>query len=262
MAEVPTELATKIAAPVSQENKTSKGELDTKPVFNSPQTAQAKTDYAPESSKPDSRKSLLVIAVTVFALGFIGVAIWFALSRPSQGTVTSSNGSSDASQANNKTAAITNPRATDNPVKVDGSNKVYPEDAAKEPPREPRGELRAALNDWVTATNSRDINKQMTFYAPTLNAFYRKRNVPQSAVRAEKSQMSSQSGSIEVRASEPEIQLGTDGQTATMRFHKSWNFSGTRSESGEVIQELRWQKTGSGWKIVSERDVEVIRITR
>lgn len=263
--EAPTELATKIAAPIAQENKTVESEPISAPADSSFVNAQVKRDDTRESRKPDSRRSLLIIAAAVFALGFIGVAIWFALSRsPQQAVVgnSSSIGGNASSQANTNTTIATNPRSTDTPAIAEGSDKANSNTAPKEQPGDARDELKTALGEWITATNTRDINKQMTFYAPTLIAFYQKRNTTQAAVRAEKTRLSSQANNIDVRASEPEIQLGADGQTATMRFHKSWNFSGDRPESGEVIQELRWRKIDSEWKIVSERDVQVIRITR
>jgi len=50
------------------------------------------------------------------------------------------------------------------------------------------------------------------------------------------------------------------GQTAVMRFRKQYRIvDRNRTRSGEVIQELRWRKTDSGWRIFSERDVRVIR---
>jgi ketosteroid isomerase-like protein len=215
-------------------------------------------EAAIESHSPGSRSSFFIIAVAVFALGFVGVALWFLLSRSPQVAVdaNSSSGVEGASsQTNRNTINATVPRSNNTPANADG-------DASKEPPADSRAELRTALVDWLSATNNRDINKQMSFYAPTLIAFYQKRNATQAAVRAEKARLSSQANGIDVRAGEPEIQLDADGQTAIMRFRKSWTFSGDRPESGEVIQELRWRKIDSGWKIVSERDVEVIRIDR
>ncbi len=262
MVEAPTELVTEIATPVVQENKRIEGEPINTPADRSSLKARAIRDNASESRSPDSRRSLIIMAVAVFAMGFIGIAIWFALSRSPQEAVgenTSSARDSGSLQANKDTTSITDPRATDTPATTNGSNH---NDAPKVPPGDARGELKTTLSQWITATNARDINKQMTFYAPTLLAFYQKRNTTQAAVRAEKTRLSLQANTIDVRAGEPEIQLGSEGQTATMRFHKSWNFSGDRPESGEVIQELRWRKMDSGWKIVSERDVEVIRITR
>jgi serine/threonine protein kinase/ketosteroid isomerase-like protein len=263
--EIPAEVATKIASPITQESKPA----DVVPASNlaekAKQTVEIKRDHPLESRNPDSRKSLLIIAVAVFAMGFVGVAIWYALSRSPQEAIAENSSSINeraSSQANVNAETVNNPRAANAPVIADNADGPTGNDVPAGQAGDARSELRTALNEWVTATNRRDINKQMSFYAPTLSAFYQRRNATQATVRAEKARLSLQASSIEVRAGEPEIQLGTDGQTATMRFHKSWNFSGERPESGEVIQELRWRKMETGWKIVSERDVEVIRIAR
>lgn len=122
-----------------------------------------------------------------------------------------------------------------------------------------RAALRAALDEWIAATNRRDLARQMTFYPPTLSAFYRERNVARSAVLAEKRRLFARAEVIDVQASTPEITLdGVD--TATMRFRKTYDIRGPQaSRRGEVVQELRWTKTPEGWKITSERDVQVIR---
>jgi ketosteroid isomerase-like protein len=120
--------------------------------------------------------------------------------------------------------------------------------------------LRNALNQWVGATNERDINKQMTFYMPELKAFYLSRNATQKAVRLEKTRAFSAAKSIDIRAAEPEIIFQDAGRTAVMRFRKKYNIqNASKNLSGEVVQELRWQQTNNGWKIFSERDIKVIR---
>lgn len=119
-----------------------------------------------------------------------------------------------------------------------------------------RAELRASLNEWIAATNARDVGKQMTFYAPSLEAFYLSRNASRAAVREEKSRLFSRASAVDVRASEPEIRLGRDGHTAVMRFRKRYQID---ERGGEVLQELRWRHTPSGWRIVSERDLRVIQ---
>jgi len=123
-----------------------------------------------------------------------------------------------------------------------------------------RAHLRASLDEWVRATNARDIRKQMAFYPRLVLAFYRWRNVSQQAVLAEKARLFGQAKVIDVRTGPPQITLGPDGNTATMRFRKQYVIEGTReNRRGEVLQELRWQKTEGGWKIISERDLRVIR---
>ncbi|MFN2454441.1 MAG: hypothetical protein ABR577_09495 [Pyrinomonadaceae bacterium] len=121
--------------------------------------------------------------------------------------------------------------------------------------------LRASLDEWIAATNARDINRQLTFYAPKLNAFYLTRNVSRDFVRAEKARVFARARVIDVRAELPEIIFSNEGRTSIMRFRKSYVIEGGEAGTrrGEVVQELRWQQTGAGWKIISERDVRVLR---
>lgn len=120
--------------------------------------------------------------------------------------------------------------------------------------------LRAALEAWVAATNARDIRRQMDFYLPVLKAFYLRRNFPKDGVRAEKEHVFARATSIRISAEEPEILFRDSGGVAVMRFRKSYAIeSGAESRRGEVVQELWWRRTSGGWKILSERDVRVIR---
>jgi len=119
-----------------------------------------------------------------------------------------------------------------------------------------RSELRAALDGWVAATNARDVEGQIKFYAPNVEAFYLSRNASRAAVREEKARLFSRARAVDVRASEPEISLGRDGRTAVMRFRKRYRID---ERGGEVLQELRWRLTDSGWRIVGERDLRVIQ---
>lgn len=120
--------------------------------------------------------------------------------------------------------------------------------------------LRSALKDWVAATNARDIEKQMLFYNPVVEAFYQSRNAPRALVRADKARVYRRASSIDVRADDPDIQLSPDGRTAVMRFRKRYAIAGGGEDRrGEVLQELRWQLAGGQWRITSERDLQVVR---
>lgn len=251
-----TEIATKIAQPAAPPNHPSEDGQSNAPEPKAPTAIEPVRRLDQVSRPQDSRKSLLIYALAIVALGFVGVAIWFALKPSSQESATGKSASPNPGAAlpGKENAGVSPvPGVTNSPV---------PNNSRQDAPSDAGTELRAALVDWVAATNSRDLNRQMAFYAPTLSVFYRKRNVANTSVRAEKTRLHSQSDSIEVRVGEPEIQIDANGLIATMRFNKTWNFGGAQRESGEVIQELRWRKTGSGWRIFSERDVEVIRLTR
>jgi ketosteroid isomerase-like protein len=120
--------------------------------------------------------------------------------------------------------------------------------------------LRGALGEWIEATNARDIERQMSFYMPELKAFYLARNASRASVRVEKARAFAAADLIEIRAEEPESIFRDGGRTAVMRFRKRYRIDdGPKSRRGEVIQELRWQRTARGWKIFSERDIRVLR---
>jgi hypothetical protein len=141
---------------------------------------------------------------------------------------------------------------------------AVPREALDLPPRDAslaaeRLALRTALDEWIAATNRRDLARQMSFYPPTVSVFYRDRNVPRTAVLAEKRRLFGRAQVVEVRAGPPDITL--DGpDAATMRFRKTYDIRGPQAtRRGEVVQELRWVKTPAGWKITGERDAQVIR---
>ncbi|HEX8706786.1 MAG TPA: hypothetical protein VF723_00870, partial [Pyrinomonadaceae bacterium] len=120
--------------------------------------------------------------------------------------------------------------------------------------------LGRSLERWIASTNGRDIGSHLSFYMPRLKAFYLARDVPREAVRSERARAFKTADLIEVHALTPETIFVENGRVAVMRFRKQYlTKRGSQSHRGEVIQELRWQRTAQGWKIFSERDVRVLR---
>lgn len=120
--------------------------------------------------------------------------------------------------------------------------------------------LRSALDGWVAATNERDLDKLMNFYGAQLEAFYRARDVSHEFVRADKSRLFERADAIKVSIETPEITVGSDDSAVTMRFRKEYVMKVKgRQRRGRVIHQLGWQRTAEGWKIVSERDLRVLR---
>lgn len=123
-----------------------------------------------------------------------------------------------------------------------------------------QAELNNSLEKWITATNARDVDRQMSYYAPKVNAYYLSRNTSQDAVRSDKKRAFDRATSVDIKTGKPEITVSPDGRRAKMRFRKKYAIKeGQRSRNGEVIQELHWVKSGSGWRIVSERDIKVVK---
>lgn len=127
-------------------------------------------------------------------------------------------------------------------------------------PEETEAALRGALNEWVAATNARDIDKQMRFYNPVIDSFYLMRNASHADVRADKERVFEQASLIDIRTGTPAIRLSPDGRTAIMLFNKRYAIEGGGLDRrGEVVQELRWQRINGEWRITSERDLRVVR---
>lgn len=120
--------------------------------------------------------------------------------------------------------------------------------------------LRNTFDAWLDATNARDLERLMKFYSPQMEAFYRARNVSQDVVRDDRTRLFERAEALEVKAGAPEITVSGDGRTATMSFNKEFMMRvNGRDRRGRVIQQLRWQLTNEGWKIVSERDIRVLQ---
>jgi hypothetical protein len=126
--------------------------------------------------------------------------------------------------------------------------------------RNARRELVQAVFQWIDATNRRDFDAQRAYYPETMEAFYLWRNVPLSAVLAEKRRVFDDASIIDIKADAPQIIMEPGGESGRTYFRKTYAIEGPRRKrTGVVLQELRWEKQRDGWKIVSERDLRVIR---
>lgn len=219
----------------------------------------------------------LIIAALLFGLatGVFGSMLFMrerSVSRQSQAEATNN---APPAQSISKDEAAANQTAQPQAEKIDkqpATESAREEVLAREETRElgkpeiavapsddDASALRGALNEWVAATNRRDIDRQMSFYNPTVNAFYLSRNASREAVRAEKNRVFARANTIDIRAADPQIKVSPDGNTATMRFRKSYAIAGGGEDRrGAVLQELQWKRVGGHWKIISERDVKVL----
>jgi hypothetical protein len=78
-------------------------------------------------------------------------------------------------------------------------------------------------------------------------------------VRTEKIKVFGGASRLLIGVSTPTVELGEDGLTAVTRFRKRYVIEGPSvRRRGEVLQELRWNRTAAGWVIVGERDARVL----
>jgi serine/threonine protein kinase/ketosteroid isomerase-like protein len=201
----------------------------------------------------------LLLGALLFGLSFVAVALWLMKrgGEPQQ-TAQTINQPPDTRPTEEGKRETTNRSAS--PVGKGGAAAAaVPSPSASEGQRDDRAELRAAFDEWVAATNSGDLTRQMNLYQPILERFYQKRSVPRPVARQEKERVLASLSSFSIQVSEPQLNINPDGLSAIMLFRKSYTSTGGQARNGEVVQELRWTKTQSGWLITSERDVSVIR---
>jgi hypothetical protein len=124
-----------------------------------------------------------------------------------------------------------------------------------------RRELVTAAFQWLDATLARDFAAQSTFYPERMDAFYLWRDVPKSAVIAEKRRVFERARTINISMEPPQLLVDPGARSGRMYFRKTYVIGGNQklNRTGEVLQELRWVKEANGWKIISERDLRVIR---
>jgi serine/threonine-protein kinase len=232
----PTREITAIAAPASGPHPA--------PQMSAPETQRESVTEISYVQPRRSRRLAWVVVALLAVLGSGVAAVW--LSRQD-------------SLAGFMTPTTAKPTAT--PAVIPPPQKERPNTATLEPAilDADQQALLKALDEWIEASNASDIKRQMALYAPTLETFYLARNVKREVARDEKERLFGEADSVDVRAAEPVVTISPDGQTAIMRFRKSYVIEGPTDRQGEVLQELRWRKTEDGWKIISERDVRVFR---
>ena len=121
------------------------------------------------------------------------------------------------------------------------------------------GALDTALSDWLEAMRRGDIEGQMHFYPPRVAVYYTWRDVPRSAVRDEKLKVFGAATTLQIATDAPSIERGGDGRSVVTRFGTRYVIDGpVIRRHGEVVQELRWTRMADGWRIIAERDAEVL----
>ena len=113
------------------------------------------------------------------------------------------------------------------------------------------------LNRWVAAIKARDLDAHMSYYADTLDTYYKSTNVSASQVREERMRAYERYSELNVQLSNINIMPGPSGTRATAIFDKTWTFSGERYSSGSVQQQIWLEKRDGRWLITGEKDLQV-----
>jgi hypothetical protein len=154
---------------------------------------------------------------------------------------------------------VEDPVAPTSPIERRPGAVEQPAAAPRDAPRGETAAVESALTAWLEATKTGDIEGQMRFYPARVPIYYTWRDVPRAAVRAEKRRVFAAATRLDISTDRPTVELAADGATAVSRFRKRYVIEGPNvRRRGAVLQELRWARTADGWRIVGERDAEVL----
>jgi serine/threonine protein kinase len=138
--------------------------------------------------------------------------------------------------------------------------KTYEERGATPPPDTATvaKEVGDTLNAWAAATTERNLEEHMSFYADTLETYYKKQNVPATQVRADRARAFTQYDTLDVTLTNVQIKHDPTGTRAVVTLDKAWNFeSDTKHSTGSVQQQLTLVKIGARWLINGEKDLQI-----
>ncbi|HEX8457203.1 MAG TPA: protein kinase [Pyrinomonadaceae bacterium] len=217
------------------------------------------------SAASDSAGGRRRVSPVALALGALALAALLGLllyaRRNSGPDVASMNANVNSAPPDaSVTPAVPSPTAQTTPTPDAASPQPSPTRPAALAVDKERGALLSTIDSWLAAHNARNLTQVTNFYMPNVSSFYLSQNTTRAAVRAEKARLFQEAGMSIQRSGDPQITFGDDGTTATTIFRKSYSRGdASQPQTGEVLQELVWQKTNRGWKIISERDLRVIR---
>ena len=259
----PAEMPTPVAA-VSEKSEPAPTQSQTNeaPRVETTTVSPSSASVSSNSNRERRRYPLALILGSIALASVLGLLL-YAWLKPTPESVSATNENAPPSPVTTPGIRVgatpaAMPPAT--PAATPGSSPQVPVRQPTGTPEKENIALRSTLDSWLGAHNARDLTQVTNFYMPQIRAFYLAQKTSRAAVRAEKAQLFKQTGLSIRRTSEPEITFAPDGITATMLFRKSYTRgNAAQPQSGEVLQELIWQKTNRGWKIVSERDLRVLR---
>jgi serine/threonine-protein kinase len=240
------------AADESQENEAASEDEAATVVNPSPSASSDSTGRR--------RRFPLALVLGSFALGalLLGLLLYAWRNSASDDATTANVNGTPTPVATPTVEAVATPATPT--VTPSPSPQPSVEPAATVSAEKERGALRSSVDSWLAAHNGRNLTQVTNFYMPNVSVFYLAQNTTRAAVRAEKARLFQEPDLTIRRTGDPQITFGQDGNTATTVFRKSYTRgNASQQQSGEVLQEIIWRKTNRGWKIISERDLRVLR---
>jgi hypothetical protein len=210
----------------------------------------------PADSQSRPSRTPLVVAVSVLAtvcvmaVGFIAVRAWLTKDQ-----------AAGRRRVEIVTPAAAAPMPSATATQAAGSQPAASSPSAVNTTADARAieqEVTAALNGWAAASEAHDLDAHMSYYADTLDTYYRLSNVSSARVRADRARAYDTYSRLNVRLSRVEVTPYASGARAEAVFDKTFEFeSDSKRLTGSVRQEVWLSKINGRWLITGEKDLQV-----
>ena len=120
-----------------------------------------------------------------------------------------------------------------------------------------RNEVMETLNGWAEAMGRHDLDTYMSYYAPTLDSYYKRSSVSRADVRAEKARAFSRYATLDIRLNNVQIKADQTDERVIVSYDKSYDFAEASGHhfTGTARSALWLEKSGNRWLITSEKDL-------
>ena len=206
-----------------------------------------KPDAVPKAKRTSKALVALAVIVPVLTLSGAGVASgWFLLKDR-------------LNAMSEKTEASQDDQAASAPVPVASAvpETIKANDPASTDAEAIKAEITNALEQWKDLTEGHNAEKLSQMYGEKVD-YLGTTGVSNAEIRATVQKLFDAYSDIDLQISNLSVAVDSEGQAATAIFDNEWDYEASpKLSSGKAHTKLHFQRAGSDWKIVSERQLKI-----
>ena len=206
-----------------------------------------KPDAVPKAKRTSKALVALAVIVPVLTLSGAGVASgWFLLKDR-------------LNAMSEKTEASQDDQAASAPVPVASAvpETIKANDPASTDAEAVKAEITNAVEQWKDLTEGHNAEKLSQMYGEKVD-YLGTTGVSNAEIRATVQKLFDAYSDIDLQISNLSVAVDSEGQAATAIFDNEWDYEASpKLSSGKAHTKLHFQRAGSDWKIVSERQLKI-----
>ena len=206
-----------------------------------------KPDAVPKAKRTSKALVALAVIVPVLTLSGAGVASGWFLLKDRLNTMSEQK---DARQDDQAASAPV-------PVASAVPETIKANDPASTDAEAVKAEITNAVEQWKDLTEGHNAEKLSQMYGEKVD-YLGTTGVSNAEIRATVQKLFDAYSDIDLQISNLSVAVDSEGQAATAIFDNEWDYEASpKLSSGKAHTKLHFQRSGSDWKIVSERQLKI-----